>query len=558
MLNRVLTNADEYLKKLKFRVKDNTLKVLITGDLNSGKSTLINAIFHQNILPTDQQPCTQSFCEVIPSIESLIQPKIIGYKLVSFNSADDGDELSHEQMKEELQNENSSYKWFKISVPISKYITDSSNQMCVSFIDSPGLNTDLFKTTSLLNQQQDIDVVVFVVNASFHLTLSGKEFLEKAAKEKEKIFFVVNKFDEIENFKKCKKLITNQIRQILPETFVDAQNLIHFVSAKRSLLQSIEIDAETVPANEIITNNDDKVTSKETSKFNDDFENMKSSLINFLFTKRSISKLAPAKTFSTRLLQDLYELSSLNLKYFKSESQLTESKLEKARKNVQKQEKDELELKTGLNRIILSSSEACFKNTLSQTVSFSDSVAKILNSPKYPGIWNIRSNLTEKYKRIAQYYSQTMVKIETEALEIKTNGQNEIDSFSDKYEIEIHKRSISLEASKFELIMPLRKPELFDLFDPREIINSFGTLNLTSLVGVFAGIQPCTNLIWKFSQRVGINPLIISALIFGGFGKGTIWTIFFILFRNFYLICYIFIHRKGSLCEISKLFRFTL
>jgi mitofusin len=176
---------------------DNTLKVLITGDLNSGKSTLINAIFHHNILPTDQQPCTQSFCEVIPSDELFNVPKIKAYKLVSFNSNDEGDYMSHEKMKEELQNEESYYKWFKILVSIPAYVNNNSNQMCVSFIDSPGLNTDLFKTTSLFNQQQDIDVVVFVVNASFHLTLSGKEFLEQAAKEKEKIFFVVNKFDEI-------------------------------------------------------------------------------------------------------------------------------------------------------------------------------------------------------------------------------------------------------------------------------------------------------------------------------------------------------------------------
>ena len=498
---------------------DNTLKVLITGDLNSGKSTLINAIFHQNILPTDQQPCTQSFCEVIPSDEEMSIPKIKAFKAVSFNAKDEGDEMSHDQMKEELQNDESYYKWFKISVPVPKYIDNSANQMCVSFIDSPGLNTDLFKTTSLFNQQQDIDVVVFVVNASFHLTLSGKEFLEQAAKEKEKIFFVVNKFDEIENFKKCRKQITKQIREILPETFEDAQNLIHFVSAKKSLIQSLNIDSETVPVNEIATEQDDERQTKEYSKYSKDFDNMKASLLDFLYTKRSFSKLAPAKTFSTRLLQDLLELSTLNQRYLKAEAQSMKEKLENSQKIVQKQENDESELKSELNRIVCKSADSCFKSVMSQTVSFSDGVPKILNERKYPGIWNLRANLTEKYVKVSRYYSQTIEKIEADTKEIKKKGLEDIEKISELYEIEKAPKYTASEEFQLYSVMPLRKPSLLELFDPRDILQNFGTFNLTSIVGMTAGFQPVVNLIWKLARRIGINPLIISALIFGGFGK---------------------------------------
>lgn len=514
-----MSDADEYLKKLKSRVMDNTLKVLITGDLNSGKSTLINAIFHRNILPTDQQPCTQSFCEVIPSEDVLNAPKIKAYKLVSFGSNDEGDYMSHEQMKEELQNEESSYKWFKISVPIPAYENNNSNQMCVSFIDSPGLNTDLFKTTSLFNQQQDIDVVVFVVNASFHLTLSGKEFLEQAAKEKEKIFFVVNKFDEIENLKKCKKLITKQIRDILPETFQDAHNLIHFVSAKQSLVESLNFDPETVPSNEISINPDDEGQFNDASKSSSDFDIMKSSLLNFLFTKRSSSKLSPAKTFSTRLLQDLLELSSLNQNHLKAEAHSIASKLEKSQKIVKKQEVDEFDLKSELNRIVLSSADLCFKSTLSHAVSFSDGVPKILNSAKFSGIWALRSNLTEKYQKIAQFYTRTITKIEADTSEIKHKGRKDIESISELYGIEKAPRSVVPEEFQLYSVMPLRKPALLDLFDPSDFLKNLGTLNLTSMVGAVAGFQPCVNLIWKLARRIGINPLLISVIIFGGFGN---------------------------------------
>ena len=78
--------------------------------------------------------------------------------------------------------------------------------------------------------------------------------------------------------------------------------------------------------------------------------------------------------------------------------------------------------------------------------------------------------------------------------------------------------------------MPLRKPSLLELFDPRDILQNFGTFNLTSIVGMTAGFQPVVNLIWKLARRIGINPLIISALIFGGFGKAKFDINFLIYF----------------------------
>lgn len=42
----------------------------------------------------------------------------------------------------------------------------------ISLIDSPGLNIDSMKTTALFAQQDEIDVVIFVVNSENHFTLS--------------------------------------------------------------------------------------------------------------------------------------------------------------------------------------------------------------------------------------------------------------------------------------------------------------------------------------------------------------------------------------------------
>ena len=91
--------------------------------------------------------------------------------------------------------------------------------MDVSIIDSPGLNIDSIKTTSLFSKQEEIDVIVFVVNAENHFTLSGRQFLEIATREKAFLFIVVNRCDTIHRRDRNKREILNQIREIAPSTF---------------------------------------------------------------------------------------------------------------------------------------------------------------------------------------------------------------------------------------------------------------------------------------------------------------------------------------------------
>lgn len=84
----------------------------------------------------------------------------------------------------------------------------------ISLIDSPGLNIDTCKTTCLFTKQQEIDVVCFVVNAENHFTLSGKQFLERCALDKEWVFVIVNKFDLIKRKERCMKGIFDQLQSL--------------------------------------------------------------------------------------------------------------------------------------------------------------------------------------------------------------------------------------------------------------------------------------------------------------------------------------------------------
>ncbi|OMH83618.1 Transmembrane GTPase fzo1 [Zancudomyces culisetae] len=164
----------------------------------------------------------------------------------------------------------------------------SNGVVDISLIDSPGLNRDSLKTTQLFARQEEIDVVVFVVNAENHFTLSGQEFLASAGKEKAHIFTVVNRFDAIKRKDKCRRMIMDQIKELSAETYDEAENLVHFVSAK-----NLVVDGSAKPSPE--------------------FALMEKKLRWWTLGQRFKSKLAPAQRYMLNLLSDLYLISAENI-----------------------------------------------------------------------------------------------------------------------------------------------------------------------------------------------------------------------------------------------------
>ena len=64
LLDERMSRSQQHLANLRVRIGDTQSKVLVTGDLNAGKSTFINALLRRQLVPTDQQPCTTMFCEI--------------------------------------------------------------------------------------------------------------------------------------------------------------------------------------------------------------------------------------------------------------------------------------------------------------------------------------------------------------------------------------------------------------------------------------------------------------------------------------------------------------
>jgi len=189
-LDSKILESTRHLEKLYMRISDTSSKVLITGDLNAGKSTFVNAVLRKTVVPQDQQPCTAGFCEVIDAKNNNGIEEVHAIDNPEAYNRDDPTTFTRFQLDhlKQVVTENAhQYSLFKIYCNDDRTEEESllnNGVVDISLIDSPGLNIDSLKTTALFAQQEEIDVIVFMVNAENHFTLSGKQFLQNAGKEK--------------------------------------------------------------------------------------------------------------------------------------------------------------------------------------------------------------------------------------------------------------------------------------------------------------------------------------------------------------------------------------
>jgi len=324
LLDGRLEAALAHVNKLKTRIADTRSKVLVTGDLNAGKSTLVNALLHRDVLPIDQQPLTSVFCEVHDAADNDGVEEVHVIKLDKVASYDRTNPATFERASvndiETLQGDpdadappDYALKLY-VSDPRSHGASLLNNGIAdISLIDAPGLNRDSVKTTSLFARQEEIDVVVFCVNAENHFTLSAQEFLTSASKEKAYVFIVVNRYDQIKDKTRCKRRVLEQIKALSPHTFDDREELVHFVDSRSALGASLASGAD------------------EQGIVDSAFISLESALRSFVLLKRSKSKLMPAQTYLTKLLSDMELLGAANALLAKSELDSARSVLEQTR-----------------------------------------------------------------------------------------------------------------------------------------------------------------------------------------------------------------------------------
>ncbi|KAF8177023.1 transmembrane GTPase fzo1 [Pholiota molesta] len=410
--DRIATSIN-HMDKLRLRVEDTSSKVLVTGDLNAGKSTFVNALLRREVMPVDQQPCTTAFCEVHDAADNQGKEEVhvvkdgATYDIKDESTFTKGEISDLETIVAENEHTERLIKLYLADTRAPSESLLNNGVVDISLIDAPGLNRDSLKTTAVFARQEEIDVVVFVVSAENHFTLSAKEFLWNASNEKAYLFIVVNKYDQIKNKDKCRRLVLEQIKQLSPRTYEDAEDLVHFV---------------------------DSASALQPYTANPAFDDLETSLRSFVLVKRSKSKLLPVATYLSNLLSDIELLAGANAIVADSELQRARDDLDQARPVLEKMKSSRDVLEDALEAVEESGAGQSSAHTKKILTDALERVGNgqlavdkpMVQMPSYPGLLGIWDYAREVRRALLASLDAAVALSEDEARIITTNGVHKI------------------------------------------------------------------------------------------------------------------------------------
>ncbi|MBR1740226.1 MAG: dynamin family protein [Ruminococcus sp.] len=183
-----LVNTAESIRETLEKAKDEHFEVAIVGEFKRGKSTLINALLGQEVLPADVLPATATLNRVTYSTEPYVQ---VEYK------NGDSERVDIDRLEEYVTKLTSESELKAETVKEATVYYDT--EFCrnnVDIIDTPGLNDDDQMTNVTMSIIPKIDAAVFVISANSPFSQFEKEFLEKKMLTSDvgRIIFVVNCF----------------------------------------------------------------------------------------------------------------------------------------------------------------------------------------------------------------------------------------------------------------------------------------------------------------------------------------------------------------------------
>lgn len=255
-----MSTASENLEKLGKKVNNDTFKIQVIGTFKNGKSTFINSLLGEDVLPAYALPCTAVINEVkygekkeailffrnpLPeTLPATISPKALAH-IKKYNGKDvpplhiEYSELEDyvvipmgEDPREMLLE--SPYEKVELFWPLDML------KEGVEIIDSPGLEEDDTRTRVTMDYLTKADAILFVLTADKLCSKAEMDFIENSLNEYgfTEPFFIVNRFDIIPDSQK------DGIRKFAKMKLCEySTNDIFYVSA----LQALEGETKNDP-----------------------------------------------------------------------------------------------------------------------------------------------------------------------------------------------------------------------------------------------------------------------------------------------------------------------
>jgi GTPase SAR1 family protein len=179
-------------------IQKGVFRLLVLGDMKRGKSTFLNALIGENLLPSDVNPCTAVLTVLRYGMEKKVTVYFKGNKpakqidFATFKQEYTIDPDDAKQLEEEKKLAFPDVEYAIVEYPLPLL------EKGIEIVDSPGLNDTEARNKLSLSYINNCHAILFVFRADQPCTLAERRYLENYIKGRGlTVFFLINAWDEI-------------------------------------------------------------------------------------------------------------------------------------------------------------------------------------------------------------------------------------------------------------------------------------------------------------------------------------------------------------------------
>ncbi|MEL6928968.1 MAG: dynamin family protein [Cyanobacteria bacterium J06600_6] len=181
-------------------LREGVFRLLVLGDMKRGKSTFLNALIGENILPSDVNPCTAILTILRYGVEKKVtvyfsddtEPEIIDFTTFKTRYTIDPAEAKRLEQEKKLAFPHVSHAI--VEYPLTLL------EKGIEIVDSPGLNDTEARKELSLGYINNCHAILFVLRATQPCTLGERRYLENYIKDRGiTVFFLINAWDQVKD-----------------------------------------------------------------------------------------------------------------------------------------------------------------------------------------------------------------------------------------------------------------------------------------------------------------------------------------------------------------------
>lgn len=222
------------LEALAERLRRDALRVLVVGEFKRGKSTLINAMLGEALLPARLAPCTALLTRLRwgPETRLWMHSDDPALPPTALPAAELRAALS---LPLEAEGPPSPWAWVDVETPLPLLAHD------VELIDSPGLNEHAGRDAVALGALPEADALVVVLSCEMALSQSELRFIDEQLADRDlgrSVFFVWNRYDAVAGQPEEEAAVRARSAALLSPRLapIPAEARVFFVAARPALV----------------------------------------------------------------------------------------------------------------------------------------------------------------------------------------------------------------------------------------------------------------------------------------------------------------------------------